>query len=101
MLAETYFNKVEEILDKAKETQLENVRKAAVQIAGAIENDGLLHVFGCGHSQVSDGIIILSLVKLLYNLSILPYVLILLVVGIVSLGLFKGKRSKESQTVNV
>jgi len=47
---ELYFDTVEAIQKKIRETQGENIEKAACIIAEAIMKDGLLHVYGSGHS---------------------------------------------------
>jgi len=39
-------------LQRAKETQLKAIQEAAAMIADCIAAGGLLHVFGCGHSQI-------------------------------------------------
>lgn len=39
-------------LQRVKETQLEAIQEAADMIADCIAAGGLLHVFGCGHSQI-------------------------------------------------
>ncbi len=52
MLYKDYMNKIRDILDDVENTQSENIEKAAKMLAKAIKNDGVLHVFGCGHSQM-------------------------------------------------
>ncbi len=52
MLYKDYFKKVREILDVVEETQSETMVESAKVIAESIKNDGVLHVFGCGHSQM-------------------------------------------------
>jgi uncharacterized phosphosugar-binding protein len=52
MLALQFMDKVSEIMEEMKRTQSGEIRKAAVHVADAIEIGGLLHVFGCGHSQM-------------------------------------------------
>lgn len=52
MLYKDYFNKVNEILNKAYETQGAAIEQAAGYVAETIANGGLFHVFGCGHSQM-------------------------------------------------
>jgi uncharacterized phosphosugar-binding protein len=52
MLYREYFKKIREILDRVEETQENNIREAAKIIAESIEKGGVLHVFGCGHSQM-------------------------------------------------
>ncbi|MDK2784578.1 MAG: hypothetical protein PWQ41_13 [Bacillota bacterium] len=52
MKGKEYLEKVEEILKKVKETQLKAIGQAAELVADTIAGGGLLHVFGCGHSQM-------------------------------------------------
>jgi uncharacterized phosphosugar-binding protein len=52
MLYKDYLDKIKETLAKVEATQTENIEKAAVLVAEAIKKDGVLHVFGCGHSQM-------------------------------------------------
>jgi uncharacterized phosphosugar-binding protein len=48
----SFIDEVQRLILKVKESESESIAKAALFIADAIENDGLLHVFGCGHSQM-------------------------------------------------
>lgn len=52
MLSEKFIQKIEKILAMVKKTQLENINQAAQEISDSIKNNGILHVFGCGHSQI-------------------------------------------------
>lgn len=52
MLSEKFIQKIEKILAMVKKTQLENINQAAQEISESIKNNGILHVFGCGHSQI-------------------------------------------------
>lgn len=52
MKALEYLDKVEMILKEVKANQLQGIQKAAELVAHTIEEGGLLHVFGCGHSQM-------------------------------------------------
>jgi uncharacterized phosphosugar-binding protein len=49
---EQYFAGVDEILSDVRETQGANIEKAAKLIATAVANDGLIQVFGAGHSNM-------------------------------------------------
>jgi len=49
---ETYYEKVTEILEKVKNTQGENLEKAAETLAKTLGSDGLIHAFGTGHSHL-------------------------------------------------
>jgi len=48
---EKYFDAIDQILKKIRETQTENIEKAAEIVAEAVVNDGVLHVYGAGHSN--------------------------------------------------
>ena len=52
MLYKSYLDKIQEILDKAISTQGAAIEQAAKLTAASIAGGGLLHVFGCGHSQM-------------------------------------------------
>lgn len=52
MLYKEYLEKIDIILKKVKATQAKNIENAARIIADSIKQDGILHVFGCGHSQM-------------------------------------------------
>ena len=52
MLYKDYMQKVKCILEKVEQTQAKNIEDSARIIANAISNKGILHVFGCGHSQM-------------------------------------------------
>ncbi len=50
--AVTYFDEVQKILDRIRTTQMEALERAAEICAGSIASDGLVHVFGTGHSRI-------------------------------------------------
>jgi len=52
VLYKKYMGKVKEIFEDVEKTQAKNIEKAAEIVAESIQNDGVLHVFGCGHSQM-------------------------------------------------
>lgn len=52
---EIYYKALTETLEKIHSTQTEAIRKAAEQVAKTIENDGIIYVFGCGHSHLIAG----------------------------------------------
>ncbi len=52
MLYREYLEKVGELLDRVRETQGEQIKNAAELLARAIKKGGVVHVFGCGHSQM-------------------------------------------------
>jgi uncharacterized phosphosugar-binding protein len=47
-----YFQGVNDILNEIRETQGENIEKAAALITTAVTNDALIQVFGAGHSNM-------------------------------------------------
>lgn len=52
MLAEKYLNEICKELREAMESQREKIQKASEIIAESIMNDGVLHVFGTGHTMI-------------------------------------------------
>lgn len=52
MILEKYLNETIGILNKIKETQAEKIDVAAKEVARVIENNGLVYIFGCGHSHL-------------------------------------------------
>lgn len=52
MLYKDYLGKIKEILEQVEDSQGNNIEKAAEIVTKTIKNDGVLHVFGCGHSQM-------------------------------------------------
>ncbi|PTX53992.1 putative phosphosugar-binding protein [Melghirimyces profundicolus] len=51
MLAIQYIKQVEQLIEQCKQ-QVHSIDEGAGLIADAIKQDGVLHVFGCGHSQM-------------------------------------------------
>jgi len=49
---ERYFLAINEIVDSIKNSQGENIELAAKLMADAIEKEGIIHVFGVGHSTI-------------------------------------------------
>ncbi|NMB08424.1 MAG: SIS domain-containing protein [Tissierellia bacterium] len=47
-----YFNAVEDLVKEIKETQMDNINKAAEVFAKTIKEDKIIHVFGTGHSHM-------------------------------------------------
>ena len=39
-------------LEKVKNTQTDKISQAAEIVANVIENDGIIYIFGCGHSHL-------------------------------------------------
>ncbi len=52
MIIDTYFNEITSVLSKIKDTQTEKIISAAKLVARTIENDGIIYIFGCGHSHL-------------------------------------------------
>ncbi len=49
--AELFFQKGREIIDRLEKEQMENIKKAARVMAQRILNNGVVHIFGPGHSK--------------------------------------------------
>ena len=54
MYAENYYQIVAKLLSDIFEQESESIRKAGGLVADALEKDGLLYVFGCGHSHMIE-----------------------------------------------
>ncbi len=52
MSAAVYLNRVQEILDQVRQTQMESIRKAGEAMAKTISARGRVYVFGSGHSVI-------------------------------------------------
>lgn len=52
MIYKEYFAKIQQNLNIIEEQEKNNIIDAAKIIAESISKDGVLHVFGCGHSQM-------------------------------------------------
>lgn len=52
MLYQEYFTQVTEVLTKVMQTQQEKIEQAAKIVADCWAADGILYVFGCGHSHI-------------------------------------------------
>ena len=52
MIFENYFDKTVAILEKIKATQKEKITEASEIISKTIINDGIIYIFGCGHSHL-------------------------------------------------
>lgn len=48
-----YFNDINRLLERARTTQQEELKKAAALIADCIKKDGLIYVYGSGHAHMS------------------------------------------------
>lgn len=47
-----YYSKLLAVLDEIKNTQQNKIEAAADMVAQAIQNDGIIYIFGCGHSHL-------------------------------------------------
>lgn len=52
MLYQKYLEQVEKVLSRVVESQGKNIEKAARIVADQMKQDGMLYVFGCGHSHL-------------------------------------------------
>lgn len=51
-LSDSYFDTVEKLLHKVRDVNASTLRSAGDALGRCIANDGVLHVFGSGHSQI-------------------------------------------------
>ena len=47
-----YLKNITNILNSIEDTQADAIKTAQKKVAKVIENDGLIHIFGCGHSHI-------------------------------------------------
>lgn len=47
-----YLNKITECLEKIENEEAENLKEASLLVSKTIQNDGVIFVFGCGHSHL-------------------------------------------------
>lgn len=47
-----YFQRIKELMDLVEKQENGNLKKAAGKIAHCIQHNGIIHVFGCGHSHM-------------------------------------------------
>ena len=52
MIFEKYYSEIINVLDNIKNTQKEKIETASKMVAKVIENDGIIYIFGCGHSHL-------------------------------------------------
>ena len=52
MVSEQYFHDITALMNKVHTTQKEKMEKASRLVANTIENDGIIYIFGCGHSHL-------------------------------------------------
>lgn len=51
-MIESYYNEVVKVLTQIKDTQGERMEAAARVVADVIKSDGIIYIFGCGHSHL-------------------------------------------------
>lgn len=51
-MLESYYEKLSYVLRAIKDTQSEKISSAAELVAETIKADGIIHIFGCGHSHL-------------------------------------------------
>ena len=47
-----YFKRLKDLMEAVEKDEEDNIKKAANVVADCIQRDGLVHVFGCGHSHM-------------------------------------------------
>lgn len=52
MIRDTYLQTITGILNKIVNTQSEKLSKASEMVSEVIKNDGIIYIFGCGHSHL-------------------------------------------------
>lgn len=52
MIRDTYFKNIVDILNEINDTQKDKLSKAAEMVSDVIRNDGIIYIFGCGHSHL-------------------------------------------------
>ncbi|MBE7049715.1 MAG: SIS domain-containing protein [Ruminococcaceae bacterium] len=52
MIRDTYFQSITDILNKILNTQKDKLSKASEMVSEVIKNDGIIYIFGCGHSHL-------------------------------------------------
>lgn len=48
----TYFKRISELLQHVETKEIQAMNQAAEKIAASIQSEGIIHVFGCGHSHI-------------------------------------------------
>ena len=51
-MLEAYYGQIIQILETIMNTQAERIHEASRMVAETIKNDGLIYMFGCGHSHL-------------------------------------------------
>ena len=52
MITKGYCSNIISVLEEIETTQTEKIKAAAELVAKVIENDGIIYIFGCGHSHL-------------------------------------------------
>lgn len=52
MIRDKYLKNIVNVLNKINETQKDKISKAAQMVADVISNNGIIYIFGCGHSHL-------------------------------------------------
>ena len=52
MITQKYYENIVSILDKICETQTSKIKMTAERVAKTIDDDGIIYIFGCGHSHL-------------------------------------------------
>lgn len=52
MIRDIYLKSIVDILNKINDTQKDKLSQAADMISDTIKNDGIIYIFGCGHSHL-------------------------------------------------
>ncbi|OKL35437.1 SIS domain-containing protein [Domibacillus mangrovi] len=47
-----YFQKLRDLLDIVEKDEKEKIKKAAQKVSECVQHDGIIHLFGCGHSHM-------------------------------------------------
>jgi uncharacterized phosphosugar-binding protein len=47
-----YFQKLKDLIDMVEKAEFKTLQLAAEKVAACIQEDGIIHVFGCGHSHM-------------------------------------------------
>lgn len=47
-----YFDEIKKLLNTIEITEMEEMKQAALYMEETIKNDGIIHLFGCGHSHI-------------------------------------------------
>ena len=52
MLYQEYYEQVTQVLRRVMETQSDKIETAAKLVANSVAKDGIIYIFGCGHSHI-------------------------------------------------